>query len=196
MINLENVNKALVFKLMILHVALIGIANYVVQFPARIFDIKITLAMFLFPLILVATDLTVRLTNKHTARLVVGLSFIPAIIISGLVSNWRIGLASASAYLIGQLLDVTVFQKIRERFEAWWSAPLASSIVSNIVDTYVFFAAAFIGSANAYMAANWLAIANADVVFKVLVTVCVVLPAYGMLLNYIQKKIEANKVAG
>jgi len=195
MINLDNVNKALVFKLMILHVVLIGIANYVVQFPARIFDIKITLAMFLFPLILVATDLTVRLTNKETARLVVGLSFIPAVIISGLVSNWRIGLASATAYLIGQLLDVTVFQKIREKFTAWWSAPLASSIVSNIVDTYVFFAAAFIGSANAYMAANWLAIANADVVFKVLVTVCVVLPAYGMLLNYIQKKIEANKRA-
>ena len=46
------------------------------------------------------------------------------------------------------------------------------------------------------MAANWLAIANADVLFKVFVSVCVVLPAYGMLLNYIQKKIEANKVAG
>lgn len=193
MINLDNINKGLVFKLMLLHVALIGIANYVVQFPARIFDIKITLAMFLFPLILVATDLTIRLTNKETARLVVGLSFIPAIIISGLVSNWRIGAASACAYLIGQLLDVTVFQKIREKFAAWWSAPLASSVVSNVVDTYVFFAAAFIGSANAYMAANWLAIANADVIFKVIVSVCVVLPVYGMLLNYIQKKIEAKK---
>lgn len=194
MIDFSNVNKSLVFKLMLVHVALIGLANYVVQFPARIFDIKITLAMFLFPLILVATDLTIRLTNKQTARLVIGFSFIPAIIVSGLVSNWRIGVASACAYLIGQLLDVTVFQKIRERFEAWWSAPLASSIVSNIVDTYVFFAAAFIGSANAYMAANWLAIANADVVFKVLVSTLVVLPVYGYILNRLLKKIEEAKL--
>ena len=102
----------------------------------------------------------------------------------------EIGLASATAYLIGQLFDVSVFQRIREKFSVWWVAPLVSSVFANAVDTYVFFGTAFHNGNNEYMAANWLAVANADVVFKIIVSLAIILPTYGILLNYLQKKIN------
>lgn len=179
------INTSLALRLMLVHVVIIGLANYIVQFPLEVFGFKATWAMFLFPLVLVATDLTTRLTNKYQARFVVGLAFIPAAIISAVLSDWRIGVASAAAYLIGQLFDVTVFQRVREKYSAWWIAPLISGIFANIVDTYTFFGAAFYNSANEYMAANWFAIANADVVFKTVISMIIILPIYGVLLNYL-----------
>jgi len=193
MINLSEVNKQLAFKLMLFHVFIIGLANYIVQFPLEIFGLKVTWAMFLFPLVLVATDLTTRLTNKDQARFVVGIAFIPAAIISAVLSDWRIGVASAVAYLIGQLFDVTVFQRVREKFTSWWVAPLASGVFANIVDTYAFFGAAFYNSTNEYMAANWLAIANADVVFKTIVSLVIILPIYGVVLNYLLNKVKEEQ---
>lgn len=193
MINLSEVNKQLAFKLMLFHVFIIGLANYIVQFPLEIFGLKVTWAMFLFPLVLVATDLTTRLTNKDQARFVVGIAFIPAAIISAVLSDWRIGVASAVAYLIGQLFDVTVFQRVREKFTSWWVAPLASGVFANIVDTYAFFGAAFYNSTNEYMAANWLAIANADVVFKTIVSLVIILPIYGVILNYLLNKVKEEQ---
>jgi queuosine precursor transporter len=192
MINFSEVNKNLALKLMLVHVFIIALSNYIVQFPLEIFGIKAAWAMFTFPLVLVATDLTVRLTNKHQARAVVALAFIPAVIASGLISEWRIGFASAFAYLVGQLFDVTIFQRIREKFTVWWAAPFAASIISNIVDTYVFFGTAFHNGSNEYMAANWLAVANADVVFKIIVSLAIILPTYGVLLNYLQKRVQQD----
>ena len=192
-INLSEVNKSLAFKLMLFHVFIIGLANYIVQFPLEVFGLKVTWAMFIFPLVLVATDLTVRLTNKYQARFVVGLAFIPAAIISIFLSNWRIGVASATAYLIGQLFDVTVFQRIREKFTTWWAAPLASGIFANVIDTYIFFGAAFHNSANEFMAANWLAIANADVLFKTAFSLIIILPLYGTLLNFLLNKVKEEQ---
>lgn len=192
MINFTEVDKSLALKLMLVHVFIIGLANYIVQFPLEVFGFKATWAMFLFPLVLVATDLTTRLTNKHQSRFVVGLAFIPAAVISALLSDWRIGVASALAYLIGQLFDVTVFQRVREKFTAWWVAPFASGIFANIVDTYAFFGAAFYNSANEYMAANWFAIANADVIFKTIISLIIILPIYGVLLNYLLNKAKQD----
>lgn len=188
MFNLDKVNKKLAGQLMLIHVAIIALSNWVVSFPLEVFGIKLTWAMLTFPLIIVATDLTIRLTNKYQARYVVALSYIPAIIVSSLIADWRIGAASATAYLIGQLFDVTVFQRIRERISLWWAAPFAAAIFSNVVDTYVFFATAFYNSSNAYMAENWFAIASSDVVFKIIVSLLIILPTYGVLLNYLQKR--------
>ena len=184
------INKSLAIKLMLVHVFIIGLANYIVQFPLEVFGFKATWAMFIFPLVLVATDLTVRLTNKYQARFVVGLAFIPAAIVSIWLSNWRIGVASAVAYLIGQLFDVTVFQRIREKFSVWWAAPLASGVFANIIDTYSFFGAAFYNSADQFMADNWLVIANADVMFKTIFSLVIILPIYGTLLSYLLNKVK------
>jgi len=113
-IDFSQVNRSLMIKLALMHVFIIGLANYVVQFGGiiPIVDLKFTWGMFVFPLVVVATDLTVRLTNKYLARAVVGAAFVPAIIISGFIADWRIGFASAFAYLIGQLFDITVFSAL------------------------------------------------------------------------------------
>lgn len=190
-LNLEDVNRGLLYKLVALHIFIIGLANYVVQFGGTIpyLDLKFTWGMFVFPLVVVATDLTVRLTNKYQARAVVAYAFPPAIIVSAFIADWRIGFASAFAYLVGQLFDVSVFQKIRESFtDMWWVAPALSTIVANIVDTYLFFWAAFAGGSNEFMAANWLEIATVDVVFKIAVSLVCFLPIYGVLLAYLKSR--------
>ena len=190
MINFTEVDKPTVAKLFLFHIFIIALSNYLVLFPQEFMGVQFTWAMFTFPLVLVATDLTVRLTNKSNARAVIALAFIPAIIVSAELSTLRIGLASAFAYFVGQLFDVTVFQRIREKFSAWWIAPFASSIFANILDTYVFFSAAFHNSADEFMANNWLTIANNDVVFKIIISLIIILPIYGVVLNYFMNKLK------
>lgn len=187
MFNLEAVDRSLLWKLVLTHLVIIAASNYIVQFSGMIFGYHFTWAMFIFPLVVIATDLTVRLTNKYQARAVVALAFPPAIIISALIADWRIGFASALAYLVGQLFDVSVFQKIRESFtERWWVAPALSTFVANIVDTYLFFWAAFANGNDEFMAANWLEIATVDVIFKIIVSFVMFLPIYGVLLRYLR----------
>ena len=137
-----------------------------------------------------ATDLTVRLSDKYHARVIVALAYIPAILISVYLADWRIGIASGTAYLVGQLLDVSVFQKIRERIAVWWAAPAVATVVSNAVDTYTFFGVAFHNSTDAFMAENWVHIANVDLTFKIIVSILIILPIYGVVLNYALKRVK------
>ena len=192
--NLQDVNRELLIKLVALHLVIIAASNYIVQFSGTIFSYHFTWAMFVFPLVVIATDLTVRLTNKYQARSVVALAFPPAIIISAMLADWRIGFASAFAYLIGQLFDVSVFQRIREKFtEMWWVAPAISTVVANVVDTYLFFWAAFSNHAtNEFMAANWLEIATVDVFFKIATSLVLFLPVYGVLLSYLKGRLNVT----
>ena len=187
-LDLEAIDKDLLLKLVGLHIVIIALANYTVQFPVTTFGLTWTWAMWVFPFTVVATDLTVRLSNKHLARGVIGIAFVPAIFISALLADWRIGLASGFAYAVGQLLDVTVFQKIRERTDVWWAAPMISTVCANIIDTYLFFGAAFSGSEDEFMAENWVGIANVDLVMKIVVCIVVFLPIYGMLLKWLTEK--------
>lgn len=187
--NFDSVDKGLLYKLVALHLFIIALANYTVQFGGEVMGLKFTWGMFVFPFTVIATDLTVRLTNKFQARSVVALAFPPAIIVSAFIADARIGFASALAYLIGQLFDVSVFQRIRERYDAWWIAPAISTFVANIVDTYLFFYAAFSNHAtNEFMAANWLEIATVDVVFKIAISFVLFLPIYGVLLAYLKSR--------
>jgi uncharacterized PurR-regulated membrane protein YhhQ (DUF165 family) len=101
----------------------------------------------------------------------------------------RIGFASATAYAVGTMLDVYVFQYIREKMSTWWLAPALSTVVANIIDTYTFFAVAFNNSADEYMAANWMEIAGSQVVIKIAVGLIIFLPAYGVLLRYLNGKL-------
>lgn len=151
-------------------------------------DYHFTYAMFVFPLVILATDLTVRLSNKYNARIIVNIAYVPAILISAWLADWRIGIASGTAYLVGQLLDITVFQKVRERIDLWWPAPLLSTFFANIIDTYTFFSVAFHQSANEFMAANWFEVATVDLCFKIVVSIALFLPTYGFLLNYLVRK--------
>jgi uncharacterized PurR-regulated membrane protein YhhQ (DUF165 family) len=187
---LNNINKTLIAQLLAFHVLIIATSNYLVQYPVTVAGISFTWAMFTFPLVILATDLTVRLSNKYNARWIVGLAYIPPIAISTWLADWRIGVASGTAYLVSQLLDVSVFNRIREAFKTWWYAPVVATFVSNIIDTYTFFGVAFHNSTDAFMAENWVHIASVDLVFKMIVSYLVILPLYGIFLKYALGKVE------
>jgi uncharacterized PurR-regulated membrane protein YhhQ (DUF165 family) len=196
--DLSKINTRLLAQLVLFHTSIIAVSNYLVTIPLEVAGIKLTWAAFTFPLIVVATDLTVRLVNKENARAIVAAAFIPAIIASVLVvgaggAPWsvaaRIGAASGVAYLLSNLMDVFVFQKIRERMRLWFWAPAISSVFANVVDTFAFFAVAFYHSANAYMAENWVSVAAGQTGAKVLGSLLVILPIYGVLLAWLQNRI-------
>ena len=198
---LKNVDKSMLWKLVALHVIVITVSNGLVNIPVEIFGFKLTWAAFTFPLVVIATDLTVRLLGKTIARSTIAIAYPLAIIGSILVVlaegapqsvALRIGFASATAYAIGTLLDVYVFQWLRENYSAWWLAPAVSTVAANIIDTYAFFFTAFSGSANEYMAANWMEIANSQIVLKIAVGLVVFLPAYGLLLRHLSGKFKVS----
>ena len=191
-----GINQPLVIKLVLFHVVIIALSNYLVQFTGTFMGYTFTWAMFVFPVVILATDLTVRLSNQYNARIVVGLAYVPAILISSLMADWRIGIASGTAYLVGQLLDIMVFQKIRERTRAWWPAPLVSTLFANIIDTYTFFAVAFHRSADQFMADNWFGIATVDLCFKIVVSVVLFLPVYGALLDWLGSRRDRGDSPG
>ena len=198
----KEVDKSLLFKLVALQVIVIAVSNALVSIPVEIFGFKLTWAAFTFPLVILATDLTVRLLGKQLARATVAASYPLAIIASIAVVlaegapesvALRIGFASATAYAIGTFLDVYVFQMIRDRYTAWWAAPALSTIVANVIDSYTFFAVAFRNSADEYMAAHWMEIAGSQTVLKIVVGLIIFLPAYGLLLNYLKNRLGNNE---
>ena len=188
--------------LVILHISIITISNVLVSIPIEVYGFKITCAAFSFPLVVVATDLTIRLIGKVMAQKTITFSFPFAIISSVLIlyleSNpvsvaLRIGVASGLAYAIGVLIDIHAFQFIRQKYSSWWIAPSLSTIVSNVIDSYTFFFTAFYNSDDSYMAQNWLEIAGTQTVLKILIGLIFFLPTYGILLNYFSKRIKPLK---
>ena len=184
--------------LVILHISIITLSNVLVSIPIEIYGFKITWAAFSFPLVVVATDLTIRLIGKSMAQKTITFSFPFAIISSVLILylennpvsvSLRIGVASGFAYAIGVLIDIHAFQFIRKNYSSWWIAPSLSTIVSNVIDSYTFFFTAFYNSDDFYMAQNWLEIAGTQTVLKILIGLIFFLPTYGILLSYFSKKI-------
>ncbi|MCW4151918.1 7-cyano-7-deazaguanine/7-aminomethyl-7-deazaguanine transporter [Halomonas sp. 18H] len=185
-----------------LHILVIAASNYLVQLPFSLFGWHTTWGAFSFPFIFLTTDLTVRLFGKEQARAIVLRVMFPALVISyvvsvmfpkggfaglGALSEWnlfvgRIALASFMAYVVGQLLDITVFDRLR-RLRAWWVAPAMSTLLGNFADTFAFFSIAFHHSPDPFMAANWPEIAWVDYVIKLGISLVFFLPLYGVLLS-------------
>lgn len=194
-----SINPALLRNLVIFHTVIIALSNWLVNYKFNAFGFTLAYAAFTFPLVVVATDLTVRLVGKELGRLVVGFSFIPAILasiaviaLSGAPTHiaLRIGVASGLAYLCSTLLDVYVFQYFREKYNQWWIAPTLSSVVATIIDTYTFFGAAFWRNVGSKFEHNWVEVATNYIFVKMFVSLCVIIPAYGVLLSYLQKKLN------
>jgi len=188
--------------LVIVHISIITLSNVLVSIPIEIYGFKITWAAFSFPLVVVATDLTIRLIGKSVAQKTITFSFPFAIISSVLILYLennpvsvalRIGVASGLAYAIGILIDINAFQFIRQKYSSWWIAPSLSTIVSNVIDSYTFFFTAFYNSDDSYMAQNWLEIAGTQTVLKILIGLIFFLPTYGILLSYFSKRIKPLK---
>lgn len=199
--------KAL-YWLAFFHILVIASSNYLVQIPFDIFGFHTTWGAFTFPFIFLTTDLTIRIYGASLARKIIFVVMIPALLFSYLISvlffetHWvglsaltefnsfvfRIALASFAAYLVGQLMDITVFNYLRKN-RSWWVAPTASAIFGNGIDTIVFFAIAFYQSNDEFMANHWIEISLMDYSFKILICGLFFLPLYGVILNFILKKL-------
>lgn len=126
-------------------------SNILVQYPVTATVGRLNLAdlltwgAFTYPAAFFVTDMTNRRYGPAVARLVVVAGFAVAVALSVYLSTPRIAIASGSAFLVGQLLDVTVFNRLRR--SSWWRAPLAASIFGSMLDTALFFSLAFSASA-------------------------------------------------
>ena len=198
----ENINKNILLRLVFLQVFIITISNFLVSIPLEILTIKLTWSAFTFPVVVLATDLTIRVLGKKIARATITLTYPLAIIASiavllledTLISvAIRIGFASATAYAVSTLLDVYIFQIIREKYKAWWLAPGISTVFANIIDSYVFFYTAFSDSEDIYMANNWIEIAATQSIIKIAIGILFFLPVYGVILNYILNKLKSHE---
>ncbi len=200
-------NKAL-FWLIIFHLIVIASSNYLVQIPFTMFGLHTTWGAFTFPFIFLATDLTVRIFGAGMARRIIFWVMLPALAISYLLSVVfyeghfqgmeqlsvfnlfvaRIAIASFMAYLLGQIMDVHVFNRLRQ-LKQWWVAPTCSTLFGNALDTIAFFSIAFYMSSDAFMAEHWMEIALVDYGVKLVISLGLFVPMYGVLLNYLMKKL-------
>lgn len=121
--------------------AVVVASNWLVQFPINDW---LTWGAFTYPLSFLVTDLTNRRFGPRRARFVVYAGFAVAVALSLAVAPPRIALASGAAFLLAQLLDIAIFNRLRQR--SWWQAPLVSSLIASALDTALFFAIAFAGS--------------------------------------------------
>ncbi|MGO4999928.1 7-cyano-7-deazaguanine/7-aminomethyl-7-deazaguanine transporter [Oceanisphaera sp. W20_SRM_FM3] len=194
-------------RLSLFHVAIIAASNYLVQLPFTLFGFHTTWGAISFPFIYLATDLTVRIFGAAMARRIILLVMLPALASSYVLSVLffeakyqglaalaefnlfvaRIALASFMAYVLGQIMDVSVFNRLRQ-VKAWWIAPTCSTIFGNLVDTLVFFSLAFYRSPDPFMAEHWVEIAFVDYGVKLLFSLALFVPAYGLLLKYLSSK--------
>lgn len=192
------------------HLIIIASSNYLVQLPFTVFGFHTTWGAFTFPFIFLATDLTVRIFGAKMARKIIFLVMLPALVVSYFLSVVffegqfqgfghltefnlfvaRIAAASFFAYLLGQVLDVSVFNRLRQ-MKQWWVAPTCSTLFGNAIDTLAFFSVAFYQSPDPFMAEHWTEIALVDYGFKLIISLGLFVPMYGVLLSYLVKKLTA-----
>ena len=159
-------------------------SNFLVQFPVNYYGLNeiLTYGAFSYPGAFLITDLANRSYGKKVARKIVYLGFLIGILFTLFFStnfadliSIRIAIGSASAFLVAQLLDVQIFDKLRKN--RWYVAPLASSSIGSIVDTFLFFSIAFAGTG-----VPWITLSLGDLTIKLFVALVMLIP-FRLLLN-------------
>lgn len=145
---------------------IVAISNYAVQFPINDW---LTWGALTYPVTFLVTDLTNRAFGAAATRRVVYVGFTIAVILSIWLATPRIALASGTAFLVAQLCDVFVFDRLRNR--PWWQAPLGSSAIASTIDTALFFSLAFAGTG-----VPWQTLALGDLVAKFSMAACMLIP--------------------
>ena len=153
-------------------------SNYLVQFPIKYYGLEeiLTYGAFTYPIAFLITDLANRSYGKLVARKIVYIGFIIGISFtlffttnfSDLISV-RIAIGSGTAFIVAQLLDVQIFDKLREK--EWFVAPLTSSFIGSVVDTFLFFSISFYGTGIA-----WVTLSVGDLAVKIFVALLMIIP--------------------
>ena len=177
----------LYYKLSILMGIVVVVSNYLVQFPIQQFGLSeiLTYGAFSYPATFLITDLANRAYGKIIARKVVYIGFVIGILLTLFVStnfddtiSIRIAIGSGMAFFIAQNLDVQVFDHLRKK--SWFIAPLTSSIIGSITDTFLFFTIAFYGTG-----IPWPTLALGDLAVKLFIALLMLIP-FRILLNRIK----------
>ena len=153
-------------------------SNYLVQFPVKYYGLQdiLTYGAFTYPIAFLITDLANRSYGKQIARKIVYFGFVVGISFtlffstnfSDLISV-RIAIGSGTAFIVAQLLDVQIFDKLREK--SWYVAPLSSSVIGSTVDTFLFFSISFYATG-----VPWFTLSLGDLAIKLLVTLVMLIP--------------------
>jgi len=146
------------------------VSNILVQYPLNAW---LTWGAFSYPVAYLVTDVCNRAYGAPLARRVAWIGFAVGFIASALMAPLRIAIASGSAFIVSQLLDVAIFNRLRQ--QSWWKAPLLGSAAASVVDTALFFSLAFGGTE-----ISWLHLAVGDLGIK-LGMAFVLLPPYRLL---------------
>ena len=153
-------------------------SNYLVQFPVKFYELEnlLTYGAFSYPITFLITDLANRAFGKKTARYVVMIGFFIGIILTFFVStnfddviSIRIAIGSATAFIIAQNLDINIFDMLRKKI--WYVAPLTSSLLGSIIDTFLFFSIAFYNTD-----IPWFSLALGDLAVKLIVALVMLIP--------------------
>ena len=153
-------------------------SNYLVQFPVKYYGLEkiLTYGAFSYPIAFLITDLANRSYGKLVARKIVYIGFLIGIAFtlffstnfSDLISV-RIAIGSGTAFIIAQLIDVQIFDKLRKK--RWFVAPLTSSLIGSIVDTFLFFSISFYGTG-----VPWFTLSLGDLSVKIIVALLMLIP--------------------
>ncbi|MDF2617610.1 MAG: hypothetical protein K0S00_269 [Xanthobacteraceae bacterium] len=175
--------------------AVVAASNVAVQYPVELFGLQeaLTWGAFTYPVAFLVNDLTNRRFGPAVARQVVYFGFALAVVLSIWLATPRIALASGTAFLIGQLLDINVFNRLRRM--SWWQAPLAGSMFGSALDTALFFSLAFAGdeamsfpvtyALTGITVPLWVGLAFFDFLVKVGCALLALLP-YGALMGWLK----------
>ena len=153
-------------------------SNYLVQFPVNYYNLEdiLTYGAFTYPIAFLITDLANRSYGKIIAKKIVYIGFFIGVSFtlffstnfSDLISI-RIAIGSGTAFMAAQLLDVKIFDYLRK--EKWFIAPLTSSFISSIVDTFLFFSISFYGTG-----IPWITLSLGDLAVKIFVALLMLIP--------------------
>ena len=183
------------FILAFLMALIVVLSNYLVQFPVHYmgFQNLLTYGAFSYPIAFLITDLSNRRYGKNTAKKIVYLGFILGVILtfyfstnySDLISI-RIAIGSGTAFLVAQLIDINIFDKLRKKI--WFAAPLVSSLIGSIIDTFLFFSISFYGTE-----VNWVTLSFGDLFVKIFVALMMLIP-FRLLLSSVQEISTIEKI--
>jgi uncharacterized integral membrane protein (TIGR00697 family) len=153
-------------------------SNYLVQFPIKYYGLEdiLTYGAFSYPIAFLITDLANRSYGKLIARKIVYIGFVIGISFTLLFStnfadliSIRIAIGSGTAFLVAQLLDVQIFDRLRRK--KWFIAPITSSFIGSTVDTFLFFSISFYATG-----IPWVTLSIGDLAVKIFVAIMMLIP--------------------
>jgi len=185
---------SLFYKLASLMGLVVVLSNYLVQFPVQFFGLNeiLTYGAFSYPITFLITDLANRAYGKTVAKKIVYIGFFVGVCLTLFIStnfsdmiSVRIAIGSGAAFFIAQNLDVKIFDILRKK--SWYVAPLTSSIIGSVIDTFLFFSISFYATG-----VPWISLAFGDLAVKLIIAISMLIP-FKLLLTTINDVAEIKR---